>query len=49
VILACVAGRFPGISLRTAFAGYVFRSLLIPQEPPRPLPYRAQNGTGGAA
>jgi hypothetical protein len=46
VILACVSRRFPGISLLSALAAYVFNRLLMAEEePPRPL----LNGSGGAA
>jgi hypothetical protein len=48
VILACVSRRFPGISLRSALAAYVFNRLLMAEEEPRPLPYRAHSGTGAA-
>jgi len=47
VIFTLISRRFPNISLRSALCGYVFRHLL--EGEPRPLPYRAHNGTGGAA
>ena len=45
VVFALISRAFPNILLRSALCGYVFRRLLEP----RPLPYRAHNGTGGAA
>jgi hypothetical protein len=42
VILACVSRRFPGISLRSALAAYVFNSLLAEEEELQPQ----LNGTG---
>jgi hypothetical protein len=48
-IFALISRAFPNISLRSALCGYVFRRLLVAEEPPRPLPYRANNGTGNAA
>ena len=34
VILACVSRRFPGVSLRSALAAYVFNTLLVAEEEP---------------
>jgi hypothetical protein len=49
VIFVLISRAFPGISLRTALCGVVFRRLLISEEPPRSRPYRVHNGTGGAS
>jgi hypothetical protein len=48
VILACVSRWFPGVSLRIALAAFVFHDAMLAEREPRPLPYRAHNGTGDA-